>query len=68
MGGVGNAARKGRERGRLKIVRRAFPYFLSYCMGVLLPPRLAHSAPVEVGGSGLFDEFLCVCVALVYIP
>ena len=26
-------------------------------MGVLLPPRLAHSAPVEVGGSDLTNLF-----------
>ena len=61
MGGV-----VGEEK-REERVEIAFSFILFFCMGVLLPPRLAHSAPVEVGGSDSLRAFL-VSALLWHIP
>jgi len=46
VGRVGNAERAGRVWGGMKLSRVLFLVFsFVYCMGVLLPPSLAHSAP-----------------------
>ena len=62
----GRRGTKGRNEGRAKIVGRAFFFLSSSCVRVLLPSRLAHSAPVEVGGSYLFTS-LFVFALLWYI-
>ena len=52
--------RRGRREGRANLDGRAFPYFFLSCVRVLLPSRLAHSAPVEVGGFEFLRISLCL--------
>ena len=52
----GKREAEGRSEERAKLLRALF--FLLSCVRVLLPSRLAHSAPVEVGGSGYFTSLL----------
>ena len=50
--------RRGRkERGEGQFVWAGFSISSLLLYGVLLPPRPTHSAPVEVGGTGLLTNF-----------
>ena len=63
----GKRSEEGRREGKVNLLERAFPCFLSYCMGVLLPPRLAHSAPAwRLEEQGLLTNFFVSALLLVH--
>ena len=55
----GKRGEEGRREGEVNLLGRASPCFLSYCMGALLPPRLAHSAPWRLEEQGSRRISLC---------